>query len=126
MPKELSINIGFITNSSSIVHYFPKELLSHPKIAAFIKSFEINNGFVGSDVWDRRNCGSFAVTIEQKTAIKTDFKNMESYVPSFDLAEDEDVIIYGDEYPSIASTLSHMINEIAKEKGIETNSFDYN
>ena len=73
MPKQISVNIGFVTNSSSVVHHFPRELLEHPKVKAFIEKFELQDGFVGEDLWNRDACSSFLVDADQKAEVTRSF-----------------------------------------------------
>lgn len=128
MPKRISINIGFITNSSSVVHHFPRELLDHPEVAQFLKTFEITDGFVGEDLWDRSRCGTFAVTQEQKAGIAHNFAGNNDLSgedwtctgPTINVETDEVVIIYGDEYESMARILSNLLSKAATELGISS------
>jgi hypothetical protein len=117
MPKQISINIGFVTNSSSVVHHFPKELLQHPKIVAFLKAFEIDEGFVGSDLWHRGECATFAVTKEQKEAARSQLQNTDyGPGPAIDVDGDDFVVIYGDEHRSITATLLDVIGDALAEQ----------
>ena len=117
MPKQISINIGFVTNSSSVVYHFSNELLQHPKVSAFLKAFEIEGGFVGEDLWHRSECATVAITKEQKQAVVAQLARMDSG-PSIAVDTDEFVVIYGDEYQSIASALMDVIGQaLVEEKG---------
>ena len=126
MPKQISISIGFVTNSSSVVHHFPRELLDHPKVKAFIEKFELQDGFVGDDLWHRAQCGSFLVTPEQKAKVERDFRgdnhlsdgDYQCTGPAIDMDPEQVVLIYGDEYGSIASSLcSLLLNALCEQKG---------
>lgn len=138
MALRLSINIGFVTNSSSVVHHFPKELLNDPTVKAFIEAFELSRGFVGEDLWHRGACGTFAVTKEQKAEVQAKLQSInegrdaDDYtvnVPGIAMDDDSVVLIYGDEYSSIASSLSGLMMEAAKKLGMENaigGGVDYN
>lgn len=119
MPKRVTINIGFVTNSSSVVHHFPKEILEHPKVAAFMKAFEIEEGFVGEDLWNRSECATIAVTKEQKELARQRLMDPDyGSAPSIDVDSDDFVIIYGDEHRSIAATLLDVIGQaLSEERG---------
>lgn len=128
MAKFVSITVGFITNSSSVVHHFPRALLEQPEIKAFLEAFEIQDGFVGSEIWNRSSCGSFAVTKEQKAQILAEL-NHSDYGGGYNVDVDGDsvVVVYGDEYSDIASILHHMLWQTATSLGIAAGeSFDYN
>lgn len=118
MPKRVSITTGFVTNSSSVIHHFPNELLSHPKIAAFLKAFEIEDGFIGEDLWDRSACTSVAITKEQKQEVLQKLQNEEFATshPVIDVDADKFVVIFGDEYRSIANMLTDLIGEVLVEQ----------
>lgn len=128
MPKQLSINIGFVTNSSSVVYHFPRALLEDDKIQSFIRAFEIEGGYVGEEMWNRSTCSTFAVTKEQKALAVERLKDTEyGGGPSIDV-EDENtvVIIYGDEYNNITSILGHMLREMCERQGFSCVSDQYN
>lgn len=113
--KQISINIGFVTNSSSVVHHFPKELLEHPKIKVFLEKFEIQNGFVSDKLDCRELCASFLVTTEQKEeAIKFISEN-DDVDFKIDLDQNKFVLIFGDEYSTIVSQLCFLLRRILKE-----------
>jgi len=106
MSKRVSINIGFITNSSSVVHHFPRRLLETPKIAAFLKTFEVEGGFVGPALWSRSHCTTVAITTEQKSQVH---QSLLGSRPEVRVDSDELVVIYGDEYSSIATYLCDLL-----------------
>ena len=126
MARFLHINIGFITNSSSCVYYFPRQLYEDPSIQAFMKAFEIDGGFIGQDLWHRGACATIAVTKEQKEEVRNLLVNndYEATAPGINTEDDSIVIIYGDEYLSIASTLAGMLNQLAHRLGIQHISSD--
>lgn len=128
MPKMLSVNIGFVTNSSSVVYHFPRALLADEKIKAFITAFEIDGGYVGEEMWNRSTCSTFAVTREQKALAAKRLADTEyGGAPPIDV-EDEDsvVVIYGDEYRNITSILGGMLGDLCRERGFTCVSYDYN
>lgn len=126
MPKLIGINIGFITNSSSMVHHFPKKLLEDPAVKAFLSAFECEDGFIGDDLWHRGQCGSFAVTREQKEKIQHELTNNEygAHGPSIAVDDDEQiVVVYGDEHPDLAMQISRMLAETAVRMGLRKESW---
>lgn len=118
MRMRISVNIGFVTNSSSCVHHFPGELLQHPKIKAFMEAFEIAGGFIGPELWHRSHCTTVAITKEQKAEVQHKLTNNEydARGPAINVDTDEVVIIYGDEYSSIATALCDLMYEALVEK----------
>ena len=121
MAKHISINVGFITNSSSVVHHFPREVLEDPDVQAFMKTYEVEGGFVGSDMWHRGQCDTFAITQKQKRAVQTDLLSYEDCSsPGINVDSDDIVIVYGDEYSNLVQGLCDLISQACKKKGIET------
>jgi hypothetical protein len=119
--KIISINIGFVTNSSGLIYHFPKTLLKNPYILEFLRVFEIGNGFIVGDP-SYRNGSSFAVTDEQKEAVRkafaVDADDGFSYSPNLDAGDDEFIVSFGDEHNSVASTLADLFTEICDAQGI--------
>lgn len=129
MPKMIGVNIGFVTNSSSVVYHFPAEVLSHPDVKAFIEALEIRDGFVGEDLWNRGLCETFAVTKEQKAKVARELQDSEyCRGPAINVDSNEVVVIYGDEYPGLAMTLASLLQEAVKAAGLGERVFgdDYN
>jgi len=125
----LSGNVGFVTNSSSVIYSFPKEILLDANVATFIKDHELHHGFIGDDLWQRDKCTSLAITKEQKIYINKKLNQEEEYYyESLCVNEDNDdiILIYGDEYDSIVSTLAQIMENAAKKLKIEFISRDYN
>jgi hypothetical protein len=129
MALRLGMNLGFVTNSSSVVHSFPVAVLNDPGVQAFLKAFEIHGGFVGMDLWHRAHCGTFAVTKDQKEEVNQQFAQMYEgedapytggRVPSVPTGDDQVSVIYGDEYQSMASSLSHLMAQAAEKLGIKS------
>lgn len=126
MALRLGMNLGFVTNSSSVVHSFPVAVLQDPNVQAFLKAFEIHGGFVGTDLWHRSQCGTFAVTKEQKEEVNQMFNAINvageepfyTSIPQVSTNNDDVVLIYGDEYQSMASSLSHLMSQAAQKMGI--------
>ncbi len=119
MRRRLSMNLGFVTNSSSMIHHFPKEVLDHPKVRTFMRVFEIEDGFVGQDLWHRGACTTVAVTKEQKKQVQASFTNNEGAFeergPKISVDSDEVVVIYGDESSSVACSLACLMCEVLAE-----------
>jgi hypothetical protein len=129
MALRLSINIGFITNSSSVVHHFPRELFNDVRVKAFLDAFEVHGGFVGTDLWHRGECATVAMTKEQKEEAvrKLHGDGYEEYnPPGITTTDDSVVIIYGDEHQSLAMSLAGLLKSVAEELGIPTGGQDYN
>lgn len=121
--KKLVIQIGFITNSSSVIHWYSKEILEDPDVQAFLKAYEIQDGFVGKNMWYRSACGSFLVTGEQIADAKANLDNPDYGVEVGDHLEPESVnggvvVIYGDEHNDLASELNELLREVADKKSI--------
>ena len=118
--RHLSINIGFITNSSSVVHHFPAELLKHPKIAAFMEAFEIKDGFIGKNLGYRQDSPTIAITKGQKAEVYANLRTEEADIPEGDIPEinvdsDDFVVIYDDESESIVTALVRLIDECSPD-----------
>jgi hypothetical protein len=112
--KQLGINIGFVTNSSSVVYHVPRELFNNPEIQDFLAKFEIADGFVGEDLWHRAKCATVAVNKEQKLKIAADLSYNEycSGVP-IDTESDDVVVVLGDEHFTIVSYLMDLLRKLA-------------
>jgi len=129
MPFRIGVNIGFVTNSSSMVFHFPRQLLDHPKVKQFIEAFELQDGFVGSDLWSRDTCTTIAMTREQKRKARENLASEGSdfcRAPAIDTEDDSVVVIYGDEYESVANTLAHLMQDAAQELKILVSGDEYN
>lgn len=120
MPILLHINIGFVTNSSSMVYHFPRALLEDAQVQTFLKAFEIEDGFIGAELWARNECGTFAVTREQKVEVQKRLTTTDyGTPPSIDIEDDSSVVvIYGDEHRDIAAILSKLLEDTAQRLGI--------
>ena len=123
MPKKLFINVGFITNSSSVVHYYPKAILEDPEVRAFMEAYSIQDGYVGEDLWHREYCESLLLTKEQKLKEKAKFaegtyEGTPYRHPPVDPENDEVVLIYGDEYQCITSELCDVLGRACKRLGL--------
>lgn len=129
MKMKLSMNVGFVTNSSFAVHHFPKEVLDHPDVKSFIETYEISQGFIGEDLWYRNTCSTVAMTKDQKKQVVEKFGpgDEENYScpPKIDIESDDVLIIYGDEYDSIASELSSLMKYAVEEMGLNYSWSDY-
>lgn len=125
--RTVTVNVGFITNSSSVVHFFDKKLLEHPEVAAFLSKHEIT-GYVGANLWNRGACESILITDEQKELGQ---KRMEGFEWGLgnDVkgAKDTFTVIYGDEHWGFAQELCHLIGKVTGKHRSELGSFyDYN
>lgn len=126
MPLRLSINIGFITNSSSAVYHFPRHLLEDPKVKSFLEAFELHEGLLSEDLWSRSHCTTIAMTKEQKQEVKARFATDDSYPPAIDTEDDSVLVIFGDEHSSIANTLAKLLCDVGQKLGIHCLSQEYN
>lgn len=130
MAKRLIINMGFITNSSSAIHWFPKELLEDPEVRAFMDAYGIGGGYVGNDLWYRSACETIALTKDQKQATKDQLgsSDYDSRMGSAVNPDDDSqfVIIYGDEYTCVTSELAHLLCRVADKKGLSHSQDEYN
>jgi len=114
MPKyRLTFTSGFITNSSSVIHGFPRELLDHPHVKEFMQKYGVTGGMMPRDVWNRSACTAILVTDEQVKAVQkkmtqTDFEDCSGNLPNMPGLF---FVIYGDEYDSIAADLARLIRD---------------
>lgn len=129
MAKRLIINMGFITNSSSAIHWFPKEMLEEPEVKTFMEAYGLREGYVGGNLWNRGDCESILITPEQKRQAREELNNTDYSSGTGDQIGTDDnqfVVIYGDEYESVTSELAHLLSEIANRKHLAHSSTDYN
>lgn len=128
MAMRLSANLGFITNSSSAVYHFPRALFEDPQVQAFIKAYGIDNGFVGSELWHRGECDTFAVTREQKEAVAYELIHGSEYSshPGINVDNDDVVVIYGDEYSGLTQELASLFKKVGQKQGLTFYSDEYN
>lgn len=124
MPKRISVNVGFITNSSSCIFYFPKEVLEDETVKDFLQKYELSNGWVGSNLWNRSACDSFLVTKEQKEEALSLLGDNDYGYDGLDKVIDPNsegvYIVYGDEYEDTVHFLSRILGS-ALTKLRETN-----
>jgi hypothetical protein len=115
----ITINIGFITNSSSVVHYYPKEILEDPEVKFFLTTYGIEGGYASDDVLYRSSCDSMLLTDQQKTHADIQLREAEThYTVSAKDHANEVILIYGDEYTSITSELATLLNKVARRLGM--------
>jgi len=105
----LSINTGFITNSSSVVYHFPEELLEDPEVKAVLDAYGVSGGFISGNLYNRETCDTFAVTEEQKTIVANDLKSDLGPGPAIDITGATIVVVHGDEYTGLASMLASLL-----------------
>jgi len=127
MPLVIGMSLGFVTNSSSMVHHFPNALLEDPKVAAFLRAFDVAQGYVGDDLWHRGLCETIAITPAQKEDVNRQLTENE-YGASIRVSTDTDefIVIYGDEYSSMASTLCDLLRTVCDERKIPYGGSEYN
>lgn len=116
MTKRLVINVGFVTNSSSVVYHFPKALWEHPRVQALARAYGIDKeGYIGS-VWYRSDCESVAVSREEKEALRSAFMDNEyGTPPGIDVDNEGPIVVYGDEYDGLAQTLVSLASSLHQE-----------
>lgn len=129
-PFELSGTLGFITNSSSVIHFFPPEVLNHPDVQAVLRTFGVQGGFVGDELWNRSLCSSVLITDEQKELAYEMLAESDYSSPPCDketLMQPGVVVIYGDEYQGLARSLCNVMQNLAEELKIPCyGGLDYN
>lgn len=126
--KRIFINVGFITNSSSVVHWFPREVLESPDVKAFLEAYELSGGYVGDNLWSRDTCGSFLNSDEQFKRVQAELHGDEyGKGPDIGSPEKHVVVIYGDEYSNITSDLCELLREACEKMGLNGHqSTEYN
>jgi len=120
-PFELSGNLGFITNSSSVIFHFPLSLLQHPDVVAVLTAFGVTGGVVGDNLWSRDHCASLLVTPEQKAKALDELLGNEYSKPEGTealLNQEGVVLVYGDEYDSLPRLLCTMMRDLAETLGV--------
>ncbi len=117
MSKRVGVTVGFITNSSSVVHHFPRVLLEDPEVAALLARYEVASGFVGDDLFCRDQCSSFLVTDAQKAEVREMFAAEEFSTPTIN-DSDEVVVIYGDEYEGLAREICEALDRARERTGL--------
>lgn len=124
----LSVNIGYITNSSSCVHHFPRAVWEDAQVQAWIKTYELQAGYVGEYLWSRQSCSSVLVTKEQKEQALAQLRAEEysEYGPAIDTEDDSVVVIYGDEYHDTTHILCELLSSTAERLGFAATRQDYN
>jgi len=119
MPKRISVNVGFITNSSSCIFYFPKEVLEDETVKDFMQKYELSTGWVGYDLWARSSCDSFLVTREQKeealSQLVDEYYSYEHLNGVIDPESEGVYIIYGDEYEDTVHFLSRILGSALRK-----------
>lgn len=123
--KKLSLNLGHVTNSSSMVFWFPREILEDEEVRAFLEAFDLTKGWVGADLSCRIGCRSFLLTKEQKqtAAASVDGCYRE---PVINLDGDEVVVIYGDEHSDATAHVAEVLSAACQRLGLEYTSEEYN
>ena len=116
----VSINTGFITNSSSVVHGFDRALLEDEEVRTFMETYGLLGGLEGNP-W-RRDSPVIAVTEEQVESVKRSLTEHEYAGSSTSAANGLDpkehiVVIYGDEYRTVANELCGILSEAAERLG---------
>ena len=116
----VTIGSGFITNSSSVVHYFDKALLEDPEVAAIIEAYDLQDGLLGDPIYSRSHCSSFILSEGMKQQAAAELKEaLEDYsMPPVAVGKPNVmVVIFGDEYSSFASLLCEILCQAAERAG---------
>ncbi|NBQ71019.1 MAG: hypothetical protein EBU46_20185 [Nitrosomonadaceae bacterium] len=123
----LTVNTGFITNSSSCVHWFDRRVLKDPQVKQFIDKFELADGEVGSDLMNRSSCGSFIPNAKRHAEAIGQVQGSDYAPPIKPEYDDSQVItIYGDEYQTVFSILTGLMREAAERLKVNHQGADYN
>lgn len=134
-PYQISVVQGFITNSSSAIYHFDARVLEHPMVKHFIEAYEIQNGYVGDNLWYRSACDTFAITPEQKAQAQQDLEsiNAEEWYQEnpaslyfFNQHHPGPIVIYGDEYPELTYHLGELMEQASRELNLPYSSDEYN
>lgn len=98
--KFLSVNIGHITNSSSVVYSFPKEILDNEEIQFILEAYEIPDNMIGEELWNTYLCHSFVSTEEGWSLLNRRLgDNRTGNGHGVDIGKKGDVVfVYGDNY----------------------------
>lgn len=122
----ISVVSGFITNSSSCIHWFDRRVLKDKEVATFLKKYELVD-HVGRDIWCRSSCASFVTTPAGYQQLREGFKGDSDYC-SRDLAANDDrvIVVYGDEYGTIFSELANLLKQASQRLKLPTESTDFN
>lgn len=121
---------SFVTNSSSQIVSFSKELLDNPQVKAFLEAFDIVGGYVGSNLWDRGQCGSLIVTDDQtkeaNDQLQDPYYTEYATAPTVELPSTTNKVtaIYGDEYSD--DMAYQLVELIGKVTGERIYGWDYN
>lgn len=129
MTLMIGINVGFITNSSSCVYHFPRAVLEDPTMKAFLEAFEVQDGYIGPNLWHRSECGTLAITKEQKVEVRRQLIAADyGRTPGIDTESDDIVLIYGDEHRDLTAVILDMLRATLERMGLPDAGFgdDYN
>lgn len=125
-----SFNFGFVTNSSSVIHYFDKKVFDDPEVKAFMEKYELKD-ILPADVWCRSTChcliteeDTFDKVNEDLIRSYSDDDYYRNYLEGYD--PNKAIIIYGDEYDSIYHDLSNIIGDACKRLNLASHTTDYN
>lgn len=125
LTRVLQINTGFITNSSSAVHFFDPRILEHPEVKAFMDAYDIKE-CVGNNMWDRGNCASLLITDGAKARAQAQLADNDYGMTGPTVTVPGVVLIYGDEYDSVIAELCGIMRDAAAGTGMHLNSDEYN
>jgi hypothetical protein len=138
--KRLSLNVGFITNSSSVIYWFPKEILQDSEVVAFLNAYNLFQDDIGGSLWSRSSCATFSCTDEGWQEVHEELcvpDPDEEYPFVVTPREGEGpplgppgsvLILYGDEYqekPSVFRILG-VLKEASERLGLKGGFTDYN
>jgi|CXWL01.1.fsa_nt_gi MoaA/NifB/PqqE/SkfB family radical SAM enzyme len=105
---------SFVTNSSSVICAFPKEVLDSPQVRAVIEKYGFDLDHVG-DVWYRGSCGSIASSAAKKRLLKSELSSEEygeRVAGQIDVDDGNVYVVYGDEYTSTETIFLDLLKEV--------------
>lgn len=123
---QLTVNTGFITNSSSCVHWFDPRVLKDPDVKQFISKYELADGEVGSGLMNRSSCGSYIPNATKHAEAMAQLAGEEYSPPIGPTYDDRVIVIYGDEYQTVFSMLSERMRKAAERLKLAHDSASYN
>lgn len=125
MTIRVTVNIGFITNSSSCINCFPNELLEHEDVKAFIEKYDIAGGYTGGELMMRSEAEGFLLNEKDKRHAAEVLAEYHYDVPEI-TDEDKFTVIYSDEYDSLSMAFCSLLSATARKLGMNVYSYDYN
>jgi hypothetical protein len=141
---QLSFSTGFITNSSAYICGYPVQLLHHPDVQTFLKTYEIDQGY-DSDTYARGYLERIIIDLKEKkefsnqldpiTFHKRIFYKILRHLPFFirnqfpseyerpkfkikPLAKSHFFVVYGDENYTLTTLFVELLDKIQRDTKI--------